>query len=789
MTLDRLAFWRRGILMRAAKPILGIGLVVGSGFVILTICLIGHYSSQDVSRRIHELVTTVKDIARIACLAQDEKLAQEVVNGLAGNAEILGATIISSARVLAESRKDEAPVRGAGVRIGKAIVSDAGEVIGEIIIEPDPESMKARVQEGGVFVAILLALQLFAVLSAVLVVILLRIVRPIRRMSDKLHVMDAQSIEPLTVPQDYEDTEIGRLATDINVLGQRLMTSLVRREIGERKYHAIFENADSGLFVIDRHLVLESCNNAFFRQLELLPLTDQCGRLDLLHLHWRKPGALSDLARQCELEKQPVSADFEYLLSNKSVRWFNVTMTAVGDQLIQGQLTDISRHKQAELLAQRDAVTDALTGLLNRAGFLQKIDEEIVANAGNEESAFALLIVDLDGFRRVNESLGMESGDRILAITAHRLRSCVKGSDFVARLSNDSFGVLLRSTGDNKMVANVGMRISMALKSFFEVGSASLQLGASIGITLSPRDGGNREALLRNAEMALGHARRAGNGRYCFFDLAMVRNAERRHRLENDLHLAVRRNELILHYQPIVELATRKMTGVEALIRWEHPQYGRISPDIFIPLAEETGAIVSIGLWVVEVVCQQLARWKKQGLQHYISINVSARQIPEGLPPITLIETVNRYGVDPGDLVIEITESLFMGDSAAAQTWLDAVHELGFPIYLDDFGTGYSSLSYIKRFPVDALKIDKSFVRDMNDDNNDRTLVSAIINMAEGLELMVVAEGVESQPQLDFLEASGCHCVQGYFFSGPVAAEAIEDLGQCIEQMFHIEPF
>lgn len=392
-----------------------------------------------------------------------------------------------------------------------------------------------------------------------------------------------------------------------------------------------------------------------------------------------------------------MSDDFEYLLgADLDVRWFSVTLTPVGDQLIQGQLTDISRHKLAELSAQQEAITDPLTGLLNRAGFLQNVDEAITACHGDEHAGFALLVVDLDAFRRINESLGMTWGRDSRHYRAAFAFQCEE-LDCVARLGNDSFGVVLRATVDERAAAGVAARISATLKGFYEVGSTPLQLGASIGITLFPHDGADQESLLRNAEMALDHARVGGSGRYCFFDFTMARNAEYRRTLENELRFAVRRNELTIHFQPIIDLSARGMVGAEALIRWEHPQRGLIPPDFFIPLAEETGAIANIGLWMVETVCQQLAVWKNK-----VSTGISrstcrrARSL-YGLPPITLIETVNRYGVDPAHLAIEITESVFMGDSEVAKSWLEAIHELGFRIYLDDFGTGYSSLSYIKR--------------------------------------------------------------------------------------------
>ncbi len=787
-------FWRKSILLLAATQVISIALVVGLGFVLLTAYLTEQYTQRSVSQRIHELITTVESTVQVACFTKDQPLALEVANGLARNSEVFGVVIVGGAEILAERRKEGAEPERRRLaetrRIARPIASpfDPLQIVGEVVVDPDPEIVRARVRNNGGFVALLLGFQLLIVVVAVVAAVLLWVVRPIKQMSDKLHVMDAYSIEPLSIPPGQESTEIGRLASDINQLGQRLVASRdeerhlhLQCEIGERKYRAIFENADSGIFVVNSRMMLESCNQAFYRQLGLAAETDR--EINLLKLPWRKPEAFAGLLERCAVLNRLVSDDFEYALNEKDVRWFSVTMMQVGNRLIQGQLTDISRHKLAELSAQQEAITDSLTGLLNRAGFLQRMDDEIFACGNEGRTGFALLIIDIDGFRRVNESMGLASGDQILSITASRLRSCLKNTDVISRLGNDSFGVILRSTANEKLAANVGVRISMILKGFFEVGNTSLQLGASIGITLFPNDGHDREVLLRNAEMALDHARMIGTGRYSFFDLSMAKSAEYRRKLEDELRVAVRRNEMFIQFQPIIDLLLRRMVGVEALVRWRHPEQGMIPPDIFIPLAEETGAIINIGLWMIEAVCQQLATWKKQGLDYYISINISARQIPDGLPPITLIETVGRYGVEPSSLAIEITESVFMGDSEAAQTWLDTVHDLGFQIYLDDFGTGFSSLSYIKRFPVDVLKIDKSFVRDMSEDNSDRALVGAIINMASSLGLTVVAEGVESLRQLELLQQENCRCVQGYYFSSPVSADEIPEAGRRIQSL------
>lgn len=335
------------------------------------------------------------------------------------------------------------------------------------------------------------------------------------------------------------------------------------------------------------------------------------------------------------------------------------------------------------------------------------------------------------------------------------------------------------------MSARIAERVINVLRENYEVHTTPVQLGVSIGITFFPNDGRDIPTLLRNAELAMSRAKAAGGSRFTFFNLGMAEAAEQRRAMEMDMHLALRREEFRLFYQPIVDVLSKRTVGAEALIRWHHPVNGIVPPDTFVPLAEETGLIVEIGRWVVEAACRQLASWRDEGLDYYLSINISGRQIPDGMSPATLIEAVNRHGVHPRQLVLEITEGMLLSDVSKALSWLNAVSEAGFRIYLDDFGTGYSSLSYLKRFPVNTVKIDKSFVRDMSSNASDLALVGAIIAMARSLNLDVVAEGVENLAQLQLLSQMQCSNIQGYYFSRPVTPEEFREVDSHIASLLN----
>jgi diguanylate cyclase (GGDEF)-like protein/PAS domain S-box-containing protein len=663
-------------------------------------------------------------------------------------------------------------------------------MVGEIILDPDPETFDHVVREEVRFVGVLLWLQLAVVVMAIVVAMLRLIVRPIKGMSDRLHRMDATAGDRLKIPKGHVGSEVGRLVEDINTLADQLVASLdderdLRRlrEIDEKKYRAIFDNAETGIFIIDPKSQVESGNPALVRLLNL-PVEIILTQVRLADLAWCKPGSLLQLIDNCIEHNAMCGADLEYSLDeNGMVRWLNITLSNIGGGMVQGLVSDVTERKLNEESARKQVVTDPLTGAANRVALEQRLLAAIRKSEALFGSGFSLMMIDLDGFKRINDALGIPVGDLVLKAVAARLQSCVKASDMVARISGDKFAIFLPGAANEETAALIGDRIVKALARSYDEHANPIRLGTSVGITLFPADGVDTPSLLRNAELALDRAKIGGGNRYTFFDSAMAEAVASRGTLESDMQLALRRDEFRLFYQPIVDLVENRLAGVEALIRWHHPEKGLVPPDAFIPVAEETGFIVDIGLWGLETACRQLAAWQLEGRNLYMSINISGRQIPDGLSPQALFDAISRHGVEPWRLVLEITEGVLMADVAKALQWMVAIREKGLRFYLDDFGTGYSSLSYLKRFPVSTVKVDKSFVRDMHNDASDRALVEAVVAMAKSLGMSVVAEGVETVEQLDLLRAMGCRYGQGYYFSKPVPVEEFDGVSARVDAM------
>ena len=437
---------------------------------------------------------------------------------------------------------------------------------------------------------------------------------------------------------------------------------------------------------------------------------------------------------------------------------------------------DVTERMQAQERLQHMAQHDALTELPNRVLFLDRL-KQAVARARWHERLVAVLFVDMDRFKTINDTLGHEVGDKLLQALAERFTTSVREGDTVARFGGDEFVVLLDDVASEKDIGVVAQKVLEALAPPFAIDGQDLYITASIGVSLYPNDGEDSTTLLKNADIAMYRAKDLGKNTYQFYSADMSARAFERLTLESSLRHAIERNEFRLYYQPQIDTASGAILGVEALLRWQHPDFGLVSPAEFIPLLEETGLIVPTGDWVLRTACEQLRAWHAAGWpQLRMAVNLSPRQFQTAGLAQSVERVLSTLGCDPGLLELEITESVLLRHTAATLETLEALHALGVRMAIDDFGTGYSSLSYLRRYSIDTLKIDRSFVHDVPDDADDSALASAIIVLAQSLKLDVIAEGVETEAQRDFLRERGCHQMQGYLFSRPLPAEDITRL-------------
>ena len=558
------------------------------------------------------------------------------------------------------------------------------------------------------------------------------------------------------------------------------------QDITERKQHeekirllaTVFESVADGILIVEPDLTVQAVNPAFvsiagFDPSELLgqPLTlfapgaHDRAYVDAIWATARHAGAWQGEVTSMRRTGEPFAAS----LSVTAVR----SPTGALEHFVL-TLADISQRKYQEHQIRYQASFDRLTDLPNRWLVCERLEEAIL-RAQRSRTKVAVVFIDLNRFKQVNDSLGHHAGDELLKMVARRLRNSTRVSDTVGRLGGDEFLIVAPDAADRGAGTRLVEKIQYSMSEPFSIRGQEIYCGASVGVAFYPDDGDSADELLRNADLAMYHAKRNPERRFVYYEPGMREQSGFHLGLENDMRRAVAGNEFELHFQPKVDLDNRQVIGAEALIRWRHPTRGLVSPAEFIPIAEETGLIWEIGCWTLYEACRRLAGWTAAGLPlPSVSVNLSPRQFQDARLVGLVTSVVEETGIDPSRLELELTESAMIGDIEKAVAILGGLKDIGVRLSIDDFGTGYSSLAYLKRFPIDTLKIDRSFVRDIVKSATDPAIVSTIVNLAESLGFDTIAEGVETEQQATILRSHRCSRIQGFLISRPLDVVSFE---------------
>lgn len=573
--------------------------------------------------------------------------------------------------------------------------------------------------------------------------------------------------------------EIAHLAQNFNSMANAIQSD--RRQLleAEMRTRSILVNAPDAILTADEKGYLITANPAAIA-LFMLPEA-QLHQIKLFSLlHEPKESVASGHEVSSRISRLEQMSEVTGIRSDQSTFPMEITVTEYDTGSVFQYviiIRDISERKKAQQELDYLSLNDPLTGLPNRSLLLQRLYSAIERCRRTDEH-IALLFLDLDNFKTINDSLGHDSGDELLVAVSERLLSQFSGFGVLARLGGDEFGFLLEQHASALEPSHFAGQVLQVFEKPFLVKGYDLFVTPSIGVVQYAGEATGAQQLLKEADIALYRAKELGRNRYCVYDHALAGVVNKRLEIENQLRYALSRNEFQLHFQPKVEAKTRRIIGAEALIRWCSPERGMVSPVEFVPVLEETGMILEVTQWVISEACRALGAWHQQGLMVQLAVNLSAMDFRQQ----DLVDQINRLvktsGIDPKWLELEVTEGVLLDDLQRTSEMLSAFKQEGYKIALDDFGTGYSSLSYLKRFPLDCLKIDRSFVRDIPHDQNDVALVNAILAMASSLGLLVVAEGVEELAQVELLSEKGCDYFQGYFFSKPLPESEFEVLLQ-----------
>jgi diguanylate cyclase (GGDEF)-like protein/PAS domain S-box-containing protein len=581
------------------------------------------------------------------------------------------------------------------------------------------------------------------------------------------------------------------LLFDLYAIYQHLQLQRVRRQLteqqalrhAEEKYRTIFENAVVGIFQIAPDGRPLSINRAL-AQMHGYDSADQllAEVSNVAQQLFVDPNRMGELTRELDRNGVVRGAEVEAYRRDGTKKWLMLSLRAVSDARLnlayhEGTVEDISERKVAEERIQYLAYYDALTGLPNRT-LLQDRLSNALARARRQKDKVALLFLDLDRFKFVNDSLGHSVGDLLLQAVAERLKKWSRAQDTVARQGGDEFLIVMTDVHDIPGAAIAAERLMDAMTAEFIVQGHSLSVSCSVGISIFPEHGADGEALIKNADAAMYSAKDYGRDNFRFFTEDMNVQVAARLNLENSLRLALEKKELYLVYQPQMDIGTGRITGLEALLRWQSPELGLVPPAEFIPIAENSRLIMPIGEWVLRTACTQARKWQDDGLPPLpVAVNVSAAQFLHGGFRELIRSVLRDTGLPSQYLELELTESLLLSNADATFVVLQELKAMGLKLAIDDFGTGYSSFSYLKHFPIGKLKIDRSFIRDVAIGPDDAAITAAIISMAKTLNLKVIAEGVETEAQMSFLRDHHCDEIQGYYFSKPLSiGEVVEKL-------------